>query len=466
MQIPILSGIYTDEDSDFRTSYPRNLVPVPKDSGISKGYLRPADGIVSRGTGPGIGRGGINWNDVCYRVMGTSLVSVSSDGVASTIGDVGGSGQVSLDYSFDRLAVASSGNFYLWDGSTLQQNTDTDLGYVIDFVWVDGYFMTTDGEFLVVTELGNPFSVNPLKYGSSEVDPDPVKALLKVRNEVYALNRYTGEVFDNIGGDLFPFQRIEGAQLQRGVIGTHACCVFADSVAFLGSGRKESPALWVGSDGSTIKVSTREIDQILSEYTEDQLSGVLLEARVDKNHNHLYVHLPDRTLVYDYAGSQLIGSPVWFTLTTSINGDSQYRAKNMIWCYDEWLVEDPESSSIGYYTDTLSSHWGDVVGWDFGTMIAYNDGNGAIFHELELVCLSGRSELGADPVIYTSYSLDGENWSVERWVKAGKQGERNKRIVWLQQGPMRHWRTQRFWGTSDSMLSMARLEARIEPLAV
>jgi hypothetical protein len=68
----------------------------------------------------------------------------------------------------------------------VRQVTDPDLGVVLDVVWVDGYFMTTDGEFLVVTELTDPTQVNPLKYGSSEVDPDPVVALLKLRNEVYA----------------------------------------------------------------------------------------------------------------------------------------------------------------------------------------------------------------------------------------------------------------------------------------
>ena len=466
MQIPILSGIYTDEVSDFRTSYPRNLIPVPKESGISKGYLRPSDGIVSNGAGPGVGRGGINWNDALYRTMGTKLVSIDSSGVVTTIGDVGGSGQVTLDYSFDYLAVASSGNFYLWDGATLQQNTDPDLGTVVDFVWVDGYFMTTDGEFLVVTELNNPFAVNPLKYGSSEADPDPVVALLKVRNEVYALNRHTIEVFDNIGGDLFPFQRIEGAQIQRGTLGTHACCVFIDSIAFLGGARNESPAIWIGANSSTVKLSTREIDQLLAEYSEAQLADVVLEAKVDKNHNHLHIRLPDKTIVYDYSASQTLGAPVWFTLTTSVNGDGKYRAQNLVWCYNKWLIEDPSSASIGYLTDSISTHWGNQIGWEFGTLIVYNDGSGVIFHELELVCLSGRAELGADPVIYTSYSLGGEEWSQQRWVSAGKRGERRKRIVWLQQGPMAHWRLQKFWGTSDAMLSVARLEARIEPLAV
>ena len=209
MQIPIISGIYTNAAADLRVSYPVNLVPTVSDSGISQGYLRPADGIVAFGVGPGIDRGGIRWNNVCYRVMGSKLVSIASDGTTTTLGDVGAGGQVRFDYSFDRLAINSGTNLYYWDGAALTQVTDADLGAVLDVVWVDGYFMTTDGANLVVTELTNPLQVNPLKYGSSEADPDPVKCLLKIHNEVYVLNRHTIEVFDNVGGNLFPFQRIE-----------------------------------------------------------------------------------------------------------------------------------------------------------------------------------------------------------------------------------------------------------------
>jgi hypothetical protein len=464
MQIPILNGIYTDESSDFRTSYPRNLIPVPKNQGISQGYLRPADGIVDLGTGPGVDRGGINWNGSCYRVMGTKLVSIDFLGNATTLGDVGGNGQVTFDYSFDYLAIVSSLNLFLYDGVTLTQVTDADLGNVIDMIWVDGYFMTTDGEFLVVTDLANPFSVNPLKYGSSEIDPDPIKALLKVRNEPHAVNRYTIEVFDNIGGDNFPFQRIEGAQIQKGALGTHCCCVYLEGVAFLGSGRDEAPAIWLGAHSSTQKLSTREIDQLLKDYTEDVLADSLMEVRLEDNHSFLYLHLPDKTLVYDFVGSQAMNQPVWFILTSGINETGQYLARNFVWCYDKWILGHPLLAKTGYFDNKISSHWGDVVTWDFGTQIIYNESNGAIFHELELVCLSGR--VTAEHQVSTSYSTDGETWSQEKYIKAGEIGERNKRLLWLQQGFMRNWRIQRFRGDSGSMLSIARLEARIEPLAV
>ncbi|WP_288404928.1 packaged DNA stabilization protein, partial [uncultured Acinetobacter sp.] len=168
MQIPILSGIYTDDNSDFRTMYPRNMIPVPKENGIANGYLRPAEGINHLSDLPGIDRGGINWNEECYRVCGDQLVKVKSTGEIVNIGHVSGTGYCNFDYSFDHLAINSGSRLYLYDGTELKQITDPDLGKVKDFVWVDGYFMTTDGEFLVVTELNDPFAVNPLKYGSSE----------------------------------------------------------------------------------------------------------------------------------------------------------------------------------------------------------------------------------------------------------------------------------------------------------
>ena len=467
MQIPILSGIFTDNGPDFRTSYPVNLVPTPKASGISTGYLRPGDGIVANGTGPGTDRGGINWEGKLYRVMGTSLVEIESDGTVAILGDVGGplDELVTFDYSFDLLAIASGGSLYYWNGTTLVQVTDSDLGVVLDVVWVDGYFMTTDGEFLVVTELSDPTQVNPLKYGSSEVDPDPVVALLKLRNEVYALNRNTIEVFDNVGGTLFPFARIDGAQIQKGVVGTFACCVYQESIAFLGSGRNEAPGIYIGANATAKKISTQEIDEILLQYTEEQLATVKLEARNDRAHEHLYVHLPDRTVVFDAAASQALQDLVWFNLTSTVVGFAQYRARNLVYAYDKWLVGDPQSSNIGYLVDTIGSHWGEQVRWEFGTLIVYNEGKGALFHQMELVSLTGRVALGVDPQISTSYSVDGLSYSQEKFIKVGTIGNTSKRLSWFQQGHMRNFRIQRFRGDSDSHISLARLEAKIEGLA-
>lgn len=464
MQIPILNGIFTDSSPNFRTSYPVNLVPVPKATGISEGYLRPAEGIVKTGDGPGANRGGLNWNGVLYRVMGTKLVTVAQDGTVTVIGDVGSGDRVTMTYSFDYLAVTSGGRLYLYDGTTLTQVTDPDLGTALTVVWVDGYFMTTDGEFLVITDLDDPFAVNPLKYGSSEADPDPIKALLKLRNEIYALNRYTIEVFDNVGSTGFPFQRIPGAQIQKGTLGTHTCCVFDEAIAFMGSGLNESVSVYIGANGTSQKIATREIEEILAEYTEAQLSTVFMQERTEGAHQFLEIHLPDQTIVFDAAASQVLGQPVWFILRTSLVGLGQWAVCDAVWAYDRWNVCKPAATDVGYLDKNVASHWGQTVGWEFGTMIVYNEGRGAIFHEMELVALTGRVQPSADPTVWTSYSVDGLTYSVEKPARVGTLGQYDKRVVWLQQGHMRNWRLQKFRGTSDAQLAMARLEARLEPL--
>jgi hypothetical protein len=465
MQIPIVAGIYADPSGDFRTSYPENYIPVPKAQGISTGYLKPADGLVAQGTGPGVARGGIEWRGQLFRVMGTTLLRIDAAGNVIPLGTVAGGDAVTMDYSADRLAIAAGGNLYYWNGSTLTQVTDPDLGTAIDVVSIGGYFATTDGSFIVVTELTDPTQVNPLKYGTSETDPDMIKAVDRLRNELYALNRHTIEAFQNVGGDLFPFQRIDGAQVQKGIIGTHAYCLFAETFAFVGSGRNEAPAVYLMGSGSALKLSTRDIDTLLATYSEADLSTIYVECRKYRGHEHLMIHLPDRCIVYDAEASKVMQAPIWFTLHSGIETPATYRARHFVWAFGAWNVADPTSATFGRTDETISSHYGAAVGWRFATPIIYADGADAIIHELELVALPGRVALSADPIIWTSYSTDGELWSMEVGKGCGKIGERDKRLVWRKQGRISHYRMQQFRGTSDARVSVARLEAQVEALA-
>lgn len=464
-QIPIIAGIFTDTNPDFRTAYPHNMVPVPKPTGISSGYLRPAEGLVQFSAGIGPDRGAIVWDGDCFRAQGSQLARVDSDGETVGIGDIGSGGPVGFDYSFDYLGVSSGGRLYLYDRATLTQVTDTNLGVVKSFVWLDGYFVVTDGEFIAVTELNDPFSVSPFKYGSSEIDPDPIQALLELKNELYAVNTHSIEVFDNIGGAGFPFQRVDGAQIQKGCAGPNAAVVFDDKIAFVGGGREESPAVYLAINGNYQKISTREIEEVLMEFTADEIEGVVLEARNFLTHSFLYIHLPDRTVVFDIAGTKAAEAPVWFTLSGGIVDKTRYPARNLVWAYDKWLAGDPITGRVAELTREVSSHFGQEVKWEFHTGIVYNGGTGAIVHDLELVCLTGESRLGDCPVVSTQYSTDGINWSQPRTANAGKPGDRAQRVSWRRAGKMRDWRTQRFNGSTDAHISIARLEARFEGLA-
>lgn len=464
MQVGLLAGVYSRTGPDFERSLPLNLAPNVEETGISKGYLRSAPGIVAAGTGRGRDGGGIVWDGVLYRVSGTKLISVDEVGFSTTLGTVGGTGQASLAYSFDKLAAARNLNLYYWDGATFSQVTDIDLGDVLDVVWMDGYFVTTDGTSIVITELNDPTSVDPMKYGSSEADPDPVLGLLVVRGELVALNRNSIEFFRNAGTTGFPFQRNRGAQIPKGVVGTYAKCLFLDTFAFVGAGRNEDPRVYLAGAGQAVPISDRGIERKLAGLSDDELGEIILEARTGGGIQELLVHLPDETLVYCHSASERLELLVWYRLASGSDGSGAYRPRNFVLVYGGWHCGDKDSSALGLIDDTVASQFGEDAAWSVDASLVYTEGKGAVCHELELVGQFGRAAPGVEPRIFMSWTDDGLTFSDERSARAGYTGQRGHRIAWRRNGFIRQWRAFRFRGLGSTTFGLSRLEAQMEPL--
>ena len=458
MQVAILNGIYGRPTADIVRSYPVNLRPVIVDSGISKGYLTTAPGVRKMATTQ-IDRGGYEWGAVHYRVLGTQLVRVSDDGSITELGDVGSGGPVQFASSFDRMALASGGRLYYYTNNTLSQVTDPDLGEARSLIWIDGYFMTTDGTSLVVTELSDPTSIDPLKYGSSESDPDPVIGLLTIRGEVYAINRYTIENFLNTGSTGFPFQRNRGAQIPKGCVGRNGYALFVETFAFCGSGRNEAPAVYLAGSGQAIRISPRELDDELAALSVADVNEVQVEAINGAGSVELRVHLPTGTWCYDWTASQQLDFPVWHRLAGGLDATGSYPARNLTYTGGRWWVGSP--TAIGVIDESIATIFGDTVGYMFDTPLTYNAGMGAIIHDLELVTLAGRSNDIA-PTVNLSHTDDGLTYSQERQSGAGRRGDRAARPAWRRLGRMRNWRGFRFRGLTTAPIAFARLEALLE----
>jgi hypothetical protein len=246
-----------------------------------------------------------------------------------TLGDVGGSGPVSLDYGFDRLAIRSGTSLYYWNGTTLTQVTDVDLGSVLDMIWIEGFYMTTDGDFVVVTELSDPASVQPLKYGSAEADPDPITGLLKNRQtgEAIVLGRYTIQTLQNQGGSGFPFSAVVGATLPVGCVSASAKCYMGSGFAFVGGGREDALGVYLASSQNLIKISTRALDDALAAVEDPTL--IELERRASRDEQRLIVHLPTESWCYLVNASQTAGESLWFRLRSGVG--KPYRLRMPSW---------------------------------------------------------------------------------------------------------------------------------------
>lgn len=462
MRVPVISGTVADETGAFLNSYPINREPILKQTGIAEGFLAVPPGILQKATGPGADRGAITWNGICYRVMNSKLVRVNADWTVDTLGDVGTGGVCNLDYSFDNLVINSGTDLYYWNADDgLRQVTDPDLGIVLDAIWVDGYTMTTDGENLVVTELNDPMSVDPLKYGSSEESPDAVTGLEHMHGEVYAFNRFTTQVFQNIGGSGFPFQTVKTATVPYGCVGPAAKCKFIGTIAFVGGEENAMPGVYLLGAGDANKISSSEVDAALAALTEDHLAAVWLEARVWNDDQRLLMHLPDRTWSFSTQVSRKSSVKTWCQYVTSTGTTGRYEGRGVAYAYGQFIVGS-SSGKIGILTNETAQHYGADVGWQFDTGLLYNDAQRAIVNDIELIGTPGRGN--ADSRIFLSYTKDGETWSMERATSAGRLGERNKRVRWPGGIRIEQYMGLRLRGVDASLMGIAALECAVEAL--
>lgn len=484
MQIPITNGVYTDIGAEFRTSYPRNLVPVVKKTGISQLFLRSAEGLTrfdqSAPALLGIDRGGINWQGTCYRVIGPNFVSVGATGAITVLGQVPDDQKpVAMAYGFPNqgIGIVSAGALFFWTieipsggtplpAPTLQKCTDPNVGSPIDLLWMGGYFVLCDGTYSYVTQLANQFTINSQLYGSDSNSADPLNGHLKFRNELYLCNRYTVAVFDNTGGTGYPFTENTGATIQKGVIGPHAKCITSQGFAFVGSATDEAPSVFLSVGlGVASKIATREVETIMGTYSEQQLYGCTLEYRAEKEQQFIYLHLPDYTFAYDVAGSQAAQEPLWFLLDSSADGSGAWRAWHPVYCYGKFLFGDKVDQRIGYLDPTTAQQYGANARWQIDTIFSFNDARGIVVNSLELIGTYGRAALGENATMSMQYTDDGLVWSLPRFISMGKQGERNKRAQWRPKHFFRNFRGYRFAGYNASPISFATLEGTAEALA-
>lgn len=455
MALPLLGGILASNQAEFVESVPLNLEPMTPDGKM--GQLRSPVGAVEHATGPGPGRGGIVWNGVHYRIMGTKLVSVTA-GVVTVLGDVGGEGRATLDYGFDRLAIRSGETLWYWTGTALTQVTDPDLGAVRDMLWMDGYYVTTDGISIVVTQLADPLAVDPMKYGSAEEDPDMVTGLAEVRGELYAIGRFTIEPFQNVGGAGFPFQVVSGALIPFGCVSATAKCYFGESFAFVGSARDEALGVYVAGQGTATKISSRALDAALAKIADPAI--IELEQRAYLDERRLLVHLPHETWVFCETASGFFKQKVWYR-AASRRGET-YRLRNATLVNDTWYCDDTESAAIGELRGDISSHFGQPVEWQFDGPMIENDGSAFLLASLELIGLPGRQPHGEKAVMFLSWSRDGETFGREMALPSVLAGQRTTKLQWRPRVRFPTSCILRFRGYDTALAGFAKIAERLE----
>lgn len=413
LTIPIIGGDQVLSNADYADAIPINMLAVIRDIKGNPGYLISHDGLTQTHTGQGIDRGALfneRWGR-SFRVSGEKLIEIVG-ATAPVLGDIPGADRVRTAYGFNSTMTVASGSAYRYDGTTLTLMTDSDFGSPIDVVWIDQYYVFTDGETIYHTDIGNETSINPLKFATSELSPDKTKAVGRTQdNLLIAINRYTTEYFVDQANDNFAFTRINQKAVNCGIVSTGGWIEIGGRVYMLGGAKGEPVTFKLLGAGQAETAATDYIERIINSYSEADLSTAYLEGRSRARDQLVYIQLPNHTLLYNVFIANKFGPQyAWSELRS---GEDAWRACNGV--YDTnlgyWLFGDKLGTTIGKLDDTLASHYGASVTSQFQTALIPMESISV--SELELNVVSGYGE---DTALFVSTTQNGSYHGAE-WTK-------------------------------------------------
>lgn len=474
MQLEIATGFYQSVSIPLAAQRCINWEPiVPQSSALNQRALRDVYGIdIKLLTGDsitGINRGAQVVNGVPYWINERALYSFTLAGVTTNHGIINGSGRVSLANNGQYLVIVVPGvTAYVFNNvdSTLTEIDDLDFQVSDTVSFKDGFFIftTSDGDQFFVSNLNQPLVYSALDFGSADVRPDKIVASHVNHNELFVLGEETIELFQNIGGSGFPFQRVKGGDTQKGLHAKFSVIDFDNTFVFLGGDVNELTSVW-RMGGGVQKISTSAVDNAIQEYTEDEIADAFAFTYAYGGNFFLAftfesTRIPSRTLVYDATTSALSGASVWHERQTGVT-DDKWRVTSIVSAYGELFVGDSIDGRIGVLNKDTHTEYGDPIKRSKTSLPFHLDLFPLFVSELKLTMESGVGTIdGLDPQIGMEFSDDYARTFSTKYLRSyGKIGEYNRLPAWRRQGRVPKNRVLRFTTTEPIKSTLIRLDA-------
>lgn len=442
IQLPMTYGDRKNPHTlDIDSNLPENMVSIAREVKGAAGYMRMFPGIKKKSDVSGVSRG-CEWNtvkDKPYRVLGETLYFNGA-----SVGNVSGTDRVSMAHSRASQGVVTDGklNLYGYDGTVKEfaNWTTTDDHQATSYYWGQiksvahvrqrYIFSAGDDTFWIsdLTDESKPDYNAP--YYRAESMPDGIVAVKGYRDFVICFGTSTVEFFTLTGDDgtTGPIYQVQPSYMANfGIIGRDAICNYSDSFAFVTS--PSTGVVTVGvmnpSGGSWAEIASTQIKKIFSQYTLDDLKGIICESLRFKSNNFLVIHLPNDTLIYDSESSLSTGVAQWSIIKSGIVKKAPHRAIDYINEGIEITCGDKEYPYIGVLDETTISQYGEDQ-----EIVIYSQPvpiNNAILNDLEVDSQTGGSSVATR--LFISSSEDGVIWGAERLIEFDEPKRWVKRVL-------------------------------------
>lgn len=226
-------------------------------------------------------------DNVVYRVQGpANLLSFQEIFRIETF-----FGDISIDENVAyQIAICDGVAVWIYDWrantatkATLPTDTQTGLEIIPGYVtYHDGYFIVpnTNSSFWYLSALNNGLSwewgagTTPVA-GRILTKPTNAVAVLRAPgkgNLIYVFGKTVTELWQNVGAQLFPYQRNSSVSIDYGCLSATTIATMDNYVAFLGINEKSGPVILISEGGGFTHLSTDGIDFRLADLVHPETS--------------------------------------------------------------------------------------------------------------------------------------------------------------------------------------------------
>lgn len=364
-------------------------------------------------------RGLHRMGETLYAVIGTTLYSIASTGVASALGTVGGSVPVQMADNGHQLAIqggALNNQGYVLDSGTLHTSI-TNLPAVSNVVYIDGYFVWTiaDSDQFIISAINDGLSYDPLDVATVEGDPDNIRGCVNDHRELQFYGTRTVEIWYNSGAADFPFARQGNAFIERGCVDRDSITKIDNSVHFVG----DDIVVYRLSGYDPVRISTHAI-----EYQISQASWYRAFTYTQLGHKFYVLNTDVGSFAYDMA------TGAWHE-RKSLAKDN-YRCWFSANCYGGDIFGDGYTGKLYRPDLDVETEAGAVIPVEITIPSIQTNRLKSTLYAFEAQIQSGvGNSADPDPQMILQWSKDGGNtWSAELMRPMGLVGEYLQRCIW------------------------------------
>jgi hypothetical protein len=377
-------------------------------------------------------------NDL-FAVSGSEVFRITSGGTITNIGTMTGTpGKVMLSNNGTQLFILDlNGNGwiveYSEDDEEWQLNKITSEGYQLasSVCFLDGYFILSkqESQQFFFSNINEGTIFDALDFSTAMWEPDKLVSVFSFNGQIVMFGTQTIEFYQDTGSSPLPFQRINGASIEKGCAARGSIAKNANNLLFLGNDR----IVYQLNGYQLSKISTYPIEKEIESYSQKEIDNCLSFIYIQDGHITYILNFPDanKTWCYD------LTTGLWHE-RGSVNINKITMESWNANCYEFFnsnnLVGDKNSGKIYELDlDTYTENGLPIIS-EATSMTLFNNTKRTIVHKFQMDIESGQgitTGQGINPKIMMQFSKDGGfTYSSQLWRDIGAKGEYKTRAIW------------------------------------